>query len=75
LPDGSQKSYFLKVALDEHGMRMMNGEFESMSALYRVVPDFVPKPQGWGSYKNMPNMHFFICDFQLVPKTHTEDLI
>ncbi|GAB1315398.1 hypothetical protein MFIFM68171_05608 [Madurella fahalii] len=64
LPDGSEQAYFLKVALGEHGMRMMNGEFESMTALYAAVPDFVPKPCAWGSYKDIPDMHFFMCEFR-----------
>jgi protein-ribulosamine 3-kinase len=54
------------VALDDHGMKMMRGEFESMTTLYGIVPDFIPKPRGWGSYRDIPNMHFFFCDFQLV---------
>ncbi|KAK3377940.1 Fructosamine kinase-domain-containing protein [Podospora didyma] len=33
LADGTERLYFLKVALGEHGMRMMNGEFKSMTAL------------------------------------------
>jgi protein-ribulosamine 3-kinase len=42
---------------------MMNGEFESMSALYATSPDFLPKPHAWGSYKSIPDTHFFLCDF------------
>lgn len=45
---------------------MMHGEFESMSALYSIVPDFVPKAHAWGSYKSIEDMHFFLCDFQYV---------
>jgi len=58
------QTYFLKVALGEHGMRMMNGEFESMTALYAAIPHFVPKPYGWGSYRDIPDMHFFLCEFR-----------
>ncbi|KAK3936149.1 Fructosamine kinase-domain-containing protein [Diplogelasinospora grovesii] len=64
LADGSEQAYFLKVALGEHGMRMMNGEFESMTVLYTAVPDFVPKPYAWGSYKDIPDTHFFMCAFR-----------
>ncbi|PGH12526.1 hypothetical protein AJ80_06687 [Polytolypa hystricis UAMH7299] len=63
LADGTSKSFFLKVALDEKGRRMLHGEFESMSALYATVPDFVPKPHAWGTYKKFDYMHFFLCDF------------
>ena len=61
---GALRSFFLKVALDEKGRQMMHGEFESMSAIYEVVPDFVPMPYAWGSYKDIDGMHFFLCDFQ-----------
>ena len=64
MEDGTPKSFFLKVALDEQGRRMMHGEFESMTALYKAVPDFVPMPYAWGSYKDIEGMHFFLCDFQ-----------
>ncbi|KAK4251282.1 Fructosamine kinase-domain-containing protein [Corynascus novoguineensis] len=65
LADGTEQAYFLKVALGEHCMRMMNGEYESMTVLYAAVPDFVPKPYAWGSYKDIPNTHFFLCEFRL----------
>ena len=44
----------------------MHGEFESMSALYAIVPDFVPKPHAWGSYRDIEDTHFFLCDFQYI---------
>jgi protein-ribulosamine 3-kinase len=66
LADGKPKSFFVKIALDEQGRRMMHGEFESMSALYAIAPDFVPKPYAWGTYKDIEGMHFFLCDFQFV---------
>jgi hypothetical protein len=62
--DGSPASYFLKVAVGEHGMRMMNGKFESMTVLYSAPPDFVQKPYGWGSDRDIEDMHSFICEFQ-----------
>ncbi|RKK89758.1 hypothetical protein BFJ68_g16633 [Fusarium oxysporum] len=63
LPDGTTKSYFLKVAEGDNGRGMMSGEFESMSLLYLITPDFVPKPHAWGTYQSLPNLHFFLCDF------------
>lgn len=44
LPNGSDRLYFFRVALGDHGMRMLNDEFESMSALYAAAPHFLPKP-------------------------------
>lgn len=42
---------------------MMEGEFESMKAIYETCPDFAPRPVAWGTFKNDPNMHFFIGDY------------
>ena len=42
--DEKSTSCFRKVALDEEGRRMMHGVFESMTALYEIIPDFVHKP-------------------------------
>ena len=78
LPGGAEQSYFLKVALGEHGMRMMHGEFESMTALHSAVPHFTPKPYGWGSYRDIPDMHFFLCEFRYVSELrrgHSDGLV
>lgn len=42
---------------------MMFGEYESMKALYEVVPTFVPKPIAWGTFDSNPDLHFFLCNF------------
>jgi protein-ribulosamine 3-kinase len=43
---------------------MMEGEFNSMSAIYGLIPSFVPKPQAWGKFKlATPETYFFLCDF------------
>lgn len=43
---------------------MVLSEFESMRALYSVVPEFVPKPKAWGTYATIPDTHFFLCEFR-----------
>ena len=43
---------------------MMHGEFESMKAIYELLPDFVPEPVTWGTYKTIPDTHFFLCHFR-----------
>ncbi|KAK7996733.1 hypothetical protein PG989_004773 [Apiospora arundinis] len=65
--DGATRSYFLKIAEGEEGRGIMSGEFESMSLLFRIIPDLVPKPVTWGTYRDMPQFHFFLCDFQNCP--------
>lgn len=42
----------------------MEGEYNSMLELYKVMPDFVPQPYGWGKFQlKFPETHFFLCDF------------
>lgn len=45
------------------GYRMMEGTFASESALHSIVPEYVPKPLSWGTYKSEPDIHYYICDF------------
>ena len=43
---------------------MMEGEFNSMLEIYKLVPSFVPKPHAWGKFtRPTPLTHFFLCDF------------
>lgn len=64
LADGTPKSFFIKVVSKEVGKNMVHGEFESMKAIHAVSPEFVPKPIAWGSYKTLPDTHFFLCEFR-----------
>ena len=43
---------------------MVESEFESMTAIYAVTPDFAPRPIAWGSYMTVPDTHFFLCEFR-----------
>ena len=42
---------------------MMEGTFAAESALYSIVPEHVPKPLAWGTYRSEPDIHYYICDF------------
>ena len=43
---------------------MMEGEFNSMNEIYKLMPSLVPKPCAWGRFKlASPVTHFFFCDF------------
>lgn len=42
---------------------MMEGTFESEKTVHSFAPENVPAPLGWGSYKSVPNMCFYVCDF------------
>lgn len=61
--DGSELSFFLKVAQHETGKAMVSGEFVSMSSLYKALPYIVPRPYASGTYASDPNIHFFLCGF------------
>ena len=61
---------------------MALAEWESMSTLSHLMPDFCPKPVGWGTYASDPNVHFVITelhemvegppDVELFPEQLTE---
>jgi protein-ribulosamine 3-kinase len=43
---------------------MMEGEFNSITTIYNLIPSFVPKPLAWGKFKlASPDTYFFLCDF------------
>ncbi|KAL7917644.1 Fructosamine/Ketosamine-3-kinase [Trichoderma austrokoningii] len=58
-----EERYFMKVSVGHHGKLALMGEFKSTSAIYAIVPDFSPKPIGWGTFKSDPSSHFYICKF------------
>ena len=42
---------------------MMHGTFESEKAIFHYAPENVPEPVAWGTYKSIPDTHFYICAF------------
>lgn len=43
---------------------MMEGEHKSMAEIYSNMPDFVPKPIGWGKFEQAsPEIYFCLMDF------------
>ena len=44
-------------------MKALNGEFESTSSIHAVVGNFCPKPVAWGSFKSIPDAHYYLCKF------------
>ncbi|PMD18637.1 hypothetical protein NA56DRAFT_680630 [Hyaloscypha hepaticicola] len=74
LPDGTPKSYFLKVVAGALGLGMVEGEYESIAAIHAVKRGFCPKPQALGTFKTNPDLHFLLTDFlemeQEIPENH-----
>ncbi|KAL9023462.1 MAG: hypothetical protein Q9196_007184 [Gyalolechia fulgens] len=50
-------------AIGDRGREMMRGTFHSEETLYAFAPNNVPKPLAWGTYKQEPGSHFYMCDF------------
>jgi fructosamine-3-kinase len=46
-----------------HGIDMMKGTFEAEQSLYDFCPSHVPKPVAWGTYVDVPDTHFYLCEF------------
>lgn len=42
---------------------MAEGEYESTKEIYKVSPDLISQPIGWGTYESNDNVHFFLCKF------------
>ncbi|KIW81892.1 hypothetical protein Z517_04918 [Fonsecaea pedrosoi CBS 271.37] len=57
-------SFFIKILSHETGRNMVHGEFESMKAIYSILPNFAPKPIAWGTYQSNPDTHFFLCEYR-----------
>ncbi|KAK6812960.1 hypothetical protein RU639_010812 [Aspergillus parasiticus] len=64
LEDGTPFSFFIKVVSNERGKNMVHGEYESMKAIHTLLPDFAPKPIAWGTYQDVPDMHYLLCDYR-----------
>lgn len=52
-----------QVTQHDTGKGMVSGEFASMTALHKTVPDLTPAPIAWGTYASDSNVHFFLCSF------------
>ncbi|KAK4455148.1 Fructosamine kinase-domain-containing protein [Podospora aff. communis PSN243] len=64
LNDGTLQSFFIKVLSKDQGKSMVEAEFESMRAIYNVLPNFVPRPVAWGAFSAIPETYFFLCEFR-----------
>lgn len=54
LRDGAPQSFFINVISKELGMNMTRSEFHSVSAMHKVLPEFVPRTIACGTYKSIP---------------------
>ncbi|KAH7304038.1 Fructosamine kinase-domain-containing protein [Stachybotrys elegans] len=61
--EGNSVSYFLKVTDRPSGQAMYHCEFESLVVMYEAVPEYCPRPIGWGQYETDPNVWFLLTSF------------
>ncbi|TAQ84646.1 hypothetical protein B7494_g7027 [Chlorociboria aeruginascens] len=61
---GNPVSYFLKIANHANGLSMVRGEYESSLAILDVMPDFIPRPLGYGTCISNPDLHFYMQEFR-----------
>ena len=54
----------IQGAPGDRGREMMHGTFESEKMMYEFMPKHVPAPIAWGTYKSLPNTHFYISVFR-----------
>jgi protein-ribulosamine 3-kinase len=53
----------MKVTDRRSGETMYNCEFESLQVIHKAIPQYSPKPIGWGSYQSDPNAWFLLTSF------------
>ncbi|KAI1268031.1 Fructosamine kinase-domain-containing protein [Xylariaceae sp. FL1019] len=64
LADGREQRYFLKCSSGISARALAEGEFHSASRMNEIVPHFVPRPIGWGSYVDKgAEVYFFLGVF------------
>ncbi|KAI0163900.1 Fructosamine kinase-domain-containing protein [Xylariaceae sp. FL1272] len=64
LADGKQQRYFMKCSSGVSARALAEGEFHSTSRMHEIVPHFVPRPIGWGSYPDEGKyVYFFLGAF------------
>lgn len=44
---------------------MVKGVFESEKTLYDFIPEYVARPVAFGTYKSLPEAHFYMYDFAM----------
>ncbi|KAF4775529.1 hypothetical protein HER10_EVM0011565 [Colletotrichum scovillei] len=70
----SEKVFFVKTAYGETGRVMLHGEFESSKTIYELMPDFIPKPFGYGKYKKTDTpTYFYMSEFVDFDTTTAQD--
>ncbi|KAJ5921214.1 Fructosamine/Ketosamine-3-kinase [Penicillium verhagenii] len=59
---GDSEIFLHQVLATGDAAERVLGEYVAMNEIYQTLPDFAPKPRGYGKCQNQ-EAHFFICDF------------
>lgn len=70
--NGLRKDYFMKTCSASFGALMMEGEFNSLDKMHNHIPDFCPKPFGWGECETSPGTFFLIMEFLYLINEHPD---
>lgn len=63
LPGEKHHEYFLKLFILEQTADMARGEHEATKHWWKLLPDNVPRPWGWGECANRPGIFFVLLDY------------
>ncbi|KAE9373660.1 hypothetical protein N431DRAFT_482636 [Stipitochalara longipes BDJ] len=63
LPDGSIQRFFEKAGKGPGGYELMMANWTSETSLHSFIPEYVPRPVGFGTYKSKPEITFFVLEF------------
>ncbi|ATY59419.1 Fructosamine Ketosamine-3-kinase [Cordyceps militaris] len=71
---GTEVSYFLKCVPGEIGQPQLLGEFTGMTELWKLSPEFVVKPLGWGKLADsVKDWYFLLMEFKAFSPESTVD--
>lgn len=51
---------------------MAKGAFESEKTLYDFIPEYVARPVAFGTYKSIPDAHFYMYDLSMLSFPHSQ---
>lgn len=62
--DATEVRFFVKYATGEHGKAQLEGEYNSVKEINKIVPGFAPRPHAFGNMEDTSSpTFFFLCEF------------
>lgn len=61
-----------QTASGHDGFEQVRAHWYSESSLYKFIPEYIPRPIAFDTYKSSPNTHFLLMDFvDMIDERHT----